>query len=92
MRSSSASLTAQFKSTSMVIVSLLIDLQFLFLFYDRHEVSTRHNSSSLALRKYVKQLLRHRNFWWFTAMNLIQVRAGDFEVLKKVNNMVRAMV
>ena len=39
----------------------------------RHAVATRDKSPSLALKKYVKQLLRHRNFWWFTAMNLIQV-------------------
>ncbi|XP_028414172.1 transmembrane protein 180-like [Dendronephthya gigantea] len=40
---------------------------------ERHEVATRYNSSSLALKRYVKQLLGHKNFWWFTAMNLIQV-------------------
>ena len=41
----------------------------------RHEVASRYQSSSLALKKYVRQLLKHKNFWWFTAMNLIQVSA-----------------
>lgn len=39
----------------------------------REVVRVERSSSSLLLKNYVKQLLRHKNFWWFTAMNLIQV-------------------